>query len=119
MIVDEGYLTKRGWPVPKVGTERATARLLCGWSVEAPVLQHQVGRYRLDFAWPQYRIALEIDGWHHDRPEQAQRGWERHRWLTRQGWLVIHVDPEAPNGEELLVQIARLIDAANPIEEQA
>lgn len=44
---------------------------------------------RLDFAWPELKVALECDGyeWHADR-SQFER--DRRRWstLTRMGWLV-------------------------------
>jgi predicted transcriptional regulator of viral defense system len=43
---------------------------------------------RLDFAWPELRVALECDGyeWHADRPQFQN---DRRRWstLTRMGWL--------------------------------
>lgn len=109
--VEAAYLDERGWPVPAVGTERRVARLLAGWHVVAPVLQHQVGRYRLDFAWPEWRVALEVDGWHHDRPEQLIRDAQRQRRLARDGWLVLHVDPDAESAPDLVSAIARFLNA--------
>lgn len=109
-VLDAEYLERRGWPVPEVATERKIARQLAGWKVQPAELQHRVGRYRLDLAWPAERIAVEVDGWHHDRPDVAARDWERHRWLTRQGWLMVHVDPDSGSWPDVLVHVARLLD---------
>jgi hypothetical protein len=35
--------------------------------------QHRVGRYRLDYAWPDLLVNLEADGPHHMRPDMAAR----------------------------------------------
>ena len=62
-----------------------------------PVLQHWVlegGRpiFRLDFAWPKHRIAVEYDGqWHEASPEQIAADEARRRWLREHGWTVIVV----------------------------
>lgn len=45
-------------------------------------------RYRLDFAWPEQRIALEYDGYAaHEGRESYDL--ERERDLTRRGWIVV------------------------------
>jgi hypothetical protein len=48
-------------------------------------------RYRLDFAWPEARVAVEYDGYvaHLDR---AARDGARQADLERRGWLVIRAD---------------------------
>jgi hypothetical protein len=59
-----------------------------------PVPQYSIttidGRelYRLDFAWPEYRIAVEYDGYaaHAERQDRDRR---RDEDLTRRGWIVI------------------------------
>lgn len=76
--------------------EVAVARLLTASDLPAPVRQHEVavrGRVRrLDFAWPEARVALEVDGyrWHSSRSS-----WENDRArladLRRAGWTIIHV----------------------------
>ena len=57
----------------------------CGW-----VPQHRVGQYRLDFAWPKYRVAVECDGhrWHSSSKAQA-RDARRDRRLCADGWTVL------------------------------
>ncbi len=105
---DEARLLRAGWPVPKVGTERMVLSLICA-HLPPPVLQHRSGPYRIDCAWPDHWIALEVDGWHHDRPETAAKDWRRHRWLTRKGWLVLHLDPYADPFDEHLLRLARAL----------
>src|SRR5947208_2895416 len=68
------------------------ARLLRASHFPAPVRQHWVhtigGRYRLDFAWPERRVALECDGrvFH-----EFQRDRTRWRHLGAAGWRVLPV----------------------------
>lgn len=55
------------------------------------VFQHIVGAYILDFAFPHYRVALEIDGKEHNRPERRAHDLERDGWLVERGWKIIRV----------------------------
>jgi len=54
-----------------------------------PVLQHPVGPYRLDLAYPVIRLAVEYDGGEHRAPERALRDLERQARLTSLGWRVL------------------------------
>jgi very-short-patch-repair endonuclease len=49
------------------------------------------GRYRLDFAWPEVKVAVEVDGgeFHADHTTW-QRGMARDRWLLGNGWAIPH-----------------------------
>lgn len=52
--------------------------------------QHQVGKYRLDFAIPDKRIAIELDGHeYHKTKYQRTHDAKRDRWLYGQGWQVL------------------------------
>lgn len=52
--------------------------------------QHPVGRYRLDFAIPAKRIAIELDGHdYHKTKYQRTHDARRDRWLFGQGWHVL------------------------------
>ena len=70
--------------------------------------QHRVGRYRLDFAWPALKVALEADGWHHRSPEGAAKDAARDAWLRSQGWLVFRVHDEPGDEVSLNEQVARV-----------
>lgn len=74
--------------------------------------QYRLGRYRLDFAWPDLQIALEADGWHHLAPEGAARDARRDAALRRLGWLVFRVD-DVPDNElaEQLSRVSRIVRA--------
>ncbi len=54
-----------------------------------PVLQHPVGRFRLDLAYPAFRLGIEYDGRDHLTPDRARRDLDRQAYLTRTGWTVL------------------------------
>ena len=66
--------------------------MLRRYGIAVPAVQHAVGRYRLDFAWPLLLIAVECDGfeWHGNR-----LAWKRDRRriaaLEAQGWRIVHL----------------------------
>jgi very-short-patch-repair endonuclease len=72
------------------------ARLLVEYRLPVPKAEVDWGpqrRYRLDFAYPLIRLAIEVDGWSaHFTPEQQR--WDRRRAnsLSRAGWTVLHYD---------------------------
>jgi very-short-patch-repair endonuclease len=78
----------------------------------APIAQHPVNvdgrRYRLDFAWPEQRVAMEVDGF---GPHSSYAAFhdDRRRDLALQGdgWRVLHVTEETP-----APQIVAVISAA-------
>ncbi len=52
--------------------------------------QHPVKSYRLDFAFPDALVGIEVDGhkWHDKTPEQAERDKRRDREIQLAGWRV-------------------------------
>jgi very-short-patch-repair endonuclease len=46
---------------------------------------------RVDFAWPEHRLALEYEGAHHGRPQQVAKDRARLNRLTACGWRVVFV----------------------------
>jgi len=46
---------------------------------------------RVDFGWPDQKVALEYDGAHHDEPLQQVKDQRRDAALTKMGWTVIHM----------------------------
>jgi very-short-patch-repair endonuclease len=70
--------------------------LLWRSALPAPVAQYRVrdgGRVvaRVDFAWPEQKIALEYDGLWHGEPGQFAKDRRRLNGLTAAGWRVIFV----------------------------
>jgi very-short-patch-repair endonuclease len=59
---------------------------------------------RVDFAWPEARIALEYEGrWHGESPQQVTADRRRLNRLTAAGWTVIFVTAEDLRFPERLV----------------
>lgn len=59
---------------------------------------HESRRWRFDFAWPDHRLALEIEGgvWtrgRHFRGKGAMADMEKYNEATLAGWRVIRVIP--------------------------
>ena len=55
------------------------------------VTQLEIGPYRVDFAWPKWRIVLECDGWGKvDSAEYVAKAARRDSYLQLNGWLVLH-----------------------------
>lgn len=53
-----------------------------------PVLQHPVGRHRIDLAYPRIRLGIEYDGGYHREPRQARADLARQEFLTARGWRI-------------------------------
>ncbi len=76
--------TKNGtWS--KSGTEDRFYATLLSWGLR-PVRNHQVGRFAIDFAWPDRKVGIEVDSLRHDAPEVRARDSLRDAHLRRQGW---------------------------------
>ncbi|GAA3843098.1 hypothetical protein GCM10022243_06950 [Saccharothrix violaceirubra] len=92
-----GFLLDLATGEPESPAESRTLLLLVDEGFPVPRMQYPVcdldGRvlWRLDFAWPDRRLALEYDGYaaHVDRVE-ADRA--RDEDLRRRGWRVVHAD---------------------------
>jgi very-short-patch-repair endonuclease len=54
-----------------------------------PVLQHPVGPFLLDMAYPGIRLAIEYDGEAHRTQERAMRDLERQAYLSAAGWKIL------------------------------
>ncbi|GAA4738479.1 hypothetical protein GCM10023328_19140 [Modestobacter marinus] len=85
--------------------------LLAAHGLPVPVAQHEVrsgGRFlaRVDFGWPERRVALEYDGVWHDGPGQFVRDRQRLSALAAAGWRVLVITAADLRAPELL--IARL-----------
>jgi very-short-patch-repair endonuclease len=54
-----------------------------------PVLQHPVGPYFLDMAYPAIRLAVEYDGQAHRSQQRALRDLTRQAYLSSRGWKIL------------------------------
>ncbi len=74
-------------------------------------------RWRFDFAWPQQRIALEIEGgtWvggRHNRGAGYVNDLEKYNTATLLGWRLLRVTPEMVSDGTALSLIEALLDNA-------
>jgi very-short-patch-repair endonuclease len=53
--------------------------------------QHPIGGYVADFCCPAVKLVIEVDGGHHDEPEQRAQDRERDSILDSQGFTVLRV----------------------------
>jgi hypothetical protein len=93
-------------------------RLLLGRSgIPLPTAQFSVfeaGRFlaRVDFAWPEHKLALEYEGTWHGAPQQVPEDRERLNRLFAAGWRVIFVTKDDLRRPERL--LARIRAALTP-----
>lgn len=52
-------------------------------------IQYQVDKYRLDFAWPDIKVYLEVDGEQHYTEKGLNHDKERTDFLVKQGWKLL------------------------------
>jgi very-short-patch-repair endonuclease len=50
-----------------------------------------VGRFRIDFAWEQKKLAIEIDGEQHELPEHKKRDHRKDIFLVSEGWKILRI----------------------------
>jgi very-short-patch-repair endonuclease len=71
--------------------------------------QHPVGPYVLDLYCPEAQLAVEVDGFVHDLPEQAAHDERRDAWLAKQGIRVLRfAAADVLNDRELSGVLARI-----------
>jgi len=84
-----------------------------------PRAQYRLGRYRLDFAWPELRVVVETDGWAtHGRRQGFEDDRARDAALVAAGWRVLRVTYRRLRREPTLVaaQLAAVLaQAAAPM----
>jgi very-short-patch-repair endonuclease len=100
-------LEQHGLPIGTALENRVTWRLHT-WGV-LDQCQYRVGKYRLDYAWPKAKIALEVDGPHHWRPDVAVKDVARDAYLRSQGRLVFRADDSSDTLEEQLCRVVVVI----------
>jgi hypothetical protein len=84
-----------GSPHPSV-LESRMSRALSDHGIPAPRAELRWGpggRYRLDYAYPELRLVIEVNGWaFHSSPEQARHDATRRNALQAGGWTVLEFD---------------------------
>ena len=74
------------WAITKLSPRSLDYKIPCNW----PIPQFAISRYRLDFAWPNQKLAVEVDGHdYHKTKEQRSYDAQRDRDLLRLGWTTV------------------------------
>jgi len=98
--------TFSGWHYRKGETsypERYLEDVFSQESIVGWVREKKVGRWFIDFAFEQQKIAVEMDGRQHD--ERADQDKKKDDFLTSQGWKVIRIkwfNPRTEQGKQKL-----------------
>ena len=107
-------------PLAESPMESEARLVMLDGGLPPPVLQHEIvdlsGRtWRLDFAWPEYRVAAEYDGldWH-SGPDAFRRDRRRADALQDLRWVVVPIIAEDVRHRpaELVARIARPLERA-------
>lgn len=88
-VVQLPEVLRRSSPLASSPMESRIRLALEDAGLPLPVLQHPVGPYLLDLAYPALRLGLEYDGPHHLTPERALRDLRRQAYLSACGWEVL------------------------------
>jgi very-short-patch-repair endonuclease len=76
--------------VPSEELEREFLRLVRRVRLPKPVRQQPQGRFRIDFAYPDLLIAIEVDGWNsHGTPAALAADLKRQNALVLRGWTIL------------------------------
>lgn len=84
----------------KANTSQAIA-LMAAWGMPRPIVEHRfdsVRRWRFDYAWPEKRVALEVEGgvWtggRHTRGKGFLADVEKYNAAALAGWRVFRTTP--------------------------
>jgi len=77
---------------------------------------HPTRLWRLDFAWPEKKIGVEVEGgiWRpgggaHSRPSNIERDIEKHNTLMQMGWRVLRITGKHLDSGEGLKMIEEIL----------
>ena len=111
----ERVLSRRlaGYEPGDSGLEMRFARAIVGGGLPEPVPQHPVSagkrRYRIDLAYPEYNIAIEIDGWEYHRSRSAfDDDRSRANDLVVAGWQVLRFTSSMADAQAVAIVRAAL-----------
>ena len=80
-----------------------------------PQRQYLISKHRVDFAFPQYKLAIEIDGPHHRNFSQIEIDKKRRDVAENLGWTVRRFSAERAynNPQDIAWEIKHLLEGEN------
>jgi len=101
-------------------TNPAFPALCVAMGLPLPVLEHRfhpVRKWRFDFAFPEYKVALEVEGgiWlpkggRHNRPVGMVKDMEKYNTAAEMGWRILKVEPKRLMTSATVEMIKRAIE---------
>jgi very-short-patch-repair endonuclease len=74
-------------------------------------------RWRFDFAWPEHKVALEVDGgiWFrgkggHTNPTNTKKDWEKQAAAAILGWRIVRCEPREATKLKTVRMVRACID---------
>ena len=55
------------------------------------VKEYRMGKYSIDFAWPELKLGIEIDGQQHEFPERKKSDRLKDTYLSENGWKILRI----------------------------
>lgn len=106
--------------MPSSNLEQTIARQINMAGLPTPEREfkfHHARKWRLDFAWPDFLIALEVEGgvWNkgrHTRPQGFENDVEKYNAATARGWSLYRATVSTINNGTALDTIAEAINQA-------
>lgn len=99
-------------------------KMVQGLGIEVPVSEHKfhpVRKWRFDFAWPEAKVALEVEGGffmkgggRHQRGAGARADMEKYNEAACMGWRILRIMPEQLYRSETFSQIRRCLTSPKP-----
>ncbi|NLG45174.1 type IV toxin-antitoxin system AbiEi family antitoxin domain-containing protein [Gordonia sp. (in: high G+C Gram-positive bacteria)] len=117
-IVEARRLVKIAGSASESEAERLFVRLLREWGVTGWVQQLSCSRWRLDFAWPEHRVAVEISGWAFHRDSRRHgNDLAKANYLESIEWRELQYDWHMLNGDGsgCVQQVIELLNARGAV----
>jgi len=91
-----------------------------GYGLPEPVMEHrfhEVRKWKFDFAWPEHRVALEVEGGlfiagggRHNRGASMLLDMEKYNEATLMGWRILRYTPDQLRKSKVYEDITRAIN---------
>lgn len=74
-------------------------------------------RWRIDFAWPELRLAVEVDGEAHRIHERFHADFEKHARLVLDGWTLLRVGGREVRSGKAIAWLKTLLWERSPLQD--
>ena len=92
---------------------------IAGWTTEFKFDAGTGGRgWRLDFSWPDLKLAVEVDGGVHRISGMQARDIEKHNALALAGWMTLRFSPEQCKSGEAVNTIKAALAARGGLNDE-